>query len=88
MAERALDTMALLCAEIDADGAEKIREVYKVRLDALYYNDQNDRIATWITKYESENGKASLSYFNTDIYNRTIENFIYDSNAETFKGLL
>ena len=152
MAERALDTMALLCAEIDPDGAEEIREiykevrsrasdavrptmivrgaeqpesdskrgalqegsllqlvgtdtvqkttltrkvtyagktvvypVYKVRLDALYYNDQNDRIATWITQYESENGKDSLSELNTDIYNRIIENFIFDSNPEAIR---
>ena len=149
MAERALDTMALLCAEMDPEGAEEIREIYKemrarandavrptiivrgaeqpesdsergalqegsllqlvgtdmvqqttltrkvsyggktvvypvyrVRLDALYYNDQNDRIATWITQYESENGKESLSNLNTDIYNRIIENFITDSNPD------
>lgn len=152
MAERALDTMALLCAEIDLDGAEEIREVYrevrarandsvrptmivrgaeqpesdskrgelqegsllklvgtdtvqpttltrkvtyagktvvypvyKVRLDALYFNDQNDRIATWITQYESENGKDSLSSLNTDIYNRIIENFVTDSNPEAIQ---
>ena len=152
MAERALDTMALLCAEMDPDGAKEIREiyrevrarandsvrptiiirgaeqpvsdsreggfkedsllrlvgtdavqkttltrkvtydgktvvypVYKVRLDALYYNDQNDRIATWITQYESENGKDSLTELNTDIYNRIIENFIYDSNPDAIQ---
>ena len=152
MAERGLDTMVLLCAEIYHDGAEEIRKiyrevrarasdairpttvlryaeqpesaskrgalkegsllnligtdavqpttltrkvtyagktvpypVYKVRLDALYYNDQNDRIATWITQYESENGKESLSELNTDIYNRIIENFIYDSNPEAIR---
>ena len=152
MAERGLDTMALLCAEIDPEGADEIRNsyrevrnrandtvrptmiirgaeqpesdskrgalqdgsllklvgtdtvqkttltrkvtyagktvvypVYKVRLDALYYNDQNDRIATWITQYESENGKDSLSELNTDIYNRIIENFICDSNPEAIR---
>ena len=152
MAERGLDTMALLCTEIDPEGADEIREiyrevrsrandavrptiivrgaeqpesdskrgslqegsllqlvgtdtvqkttltrkvtyagktivypVYKVRLDALYYNDQNDRIATWITQYESENGKDSLSELNTDIYNRIIENFICDSNPEAIR---
>ena len=151
MAERALDTMALLCSEIDPEGAEEIRKnyqevrakageaekkvqivytglaqpatesrrgastegsllqeigsdavqktdltrkvtyggktvvypVYRVRLDRLYYNDQNDRIATWITKYESENGEDSLSDLNKDIYNRIIENFIYDSNPDS-----
>ena len=152
MAERALDTMALLCEEMDPDGAEEIREiyrqararandsvrptmiirgaeqpesdskrgalqegsllklvgtdivqkttltrkvtyggktvvypVYKVRLDALYYNDQNDRIATWITQYEAENGKDSLRDLNVDIYNRIIENFICDSNPEAIQ---
>lgn len=151
MAERALDTMALLCKEIDEEGAEEIREIYKevraradgdgvkkvfvpfaglaqpesdsargeleegsllklvgtemvqkttltrkvtyagktvvypvyrVRLDALFYNDQNDRIATWITRYESENGKDALNGLNTEIYNRIIENFIVESNPE------
>ena len=149
MAERALDTMALLCREIDSDGAEEIREiyrsvraraedstgkpplftglaqpasdsvrgeltegsllklagtdmvqkttltrkvtyggktvvypVYRVCLDVLYYNDQNDRIATWITRYESENGQDALSGLNREIYNRIIENFIVESNPE------
>ena len=150
MAERALDTMALLCKEIDPEGAEEIRIIYKevraraegenrsyeeytglkqpesdsvrgelkegsllqligtdkvqktvltrkvsfggqtipypvyrVRLDALYYNDQNDRIATWITQYESENGNGSLSELDKDIYNRIIENFVVESNPDS-----
>lgn len=154
MAERALDTMALLCKEMDPEGADEIREyyrivrakaddgisaasvqsytglsqpaseskrgeltegsllklvdtevvekttltrkvtyggktvvypVYRVRLDKLYYNDQNDRIATWITRYESENGEDSLSELNIDIYNRIIENFICESNPEAIQ---
>lgn len=152
MAERALDTMSLLCAQIDPEGEKEIRglyreirsrakdsvrptmiirgveqpesdskrgalksgsllqmvgsdvvqetaltrkvtyggktvvyPVYRIRLDALYYNDQNDRIATWITQYESENGAGSLNELNTDIYNRIIENFITDSNPESIR---
>ncbi len=151
MAERALDTMSLLCKEIDSDSAEKIRDVYRevrakadgnktapvftglaqpdsesnrgelkegsllkiqdesvvqkttltrkvtyggktvvypvyrVRLDMLYYNDQNDRIATWISRYESENGKESLSDLNVEIYNRIIENFICESNFDAIQ---
>lgn len=150
MAERALDTMALLCKEMDPDGADEIREIYRqvrakadgsrppvflglaqpqsdsnrgslkegsllqlvgtdvvkkttltrkvtyggktvvypvyqVRLDALFYNDQNDRIATWISRYESENGKESLSDMNSEIYNRIIESFITESNAEAIQ---
>lgn len=150
MAERALDTMALLCKEIDSEGADEIRDVYRqvrakaesnrpavfsglaqpesdskrgtlqegsllrlvgtdmvkkttltrkvtyggktvvypvyqVRLDVLFYNDQNDRIATWISRYESENGKESLSDLNVEIYNRIVENFITESNPEAIK---
>ena len=154
MAERALDTMALLCAAMDPEGSEEIRElyrqvraraediarpydavqynglaqpesesrrgaltegsllklegtelvqkttltrkvtyggktvvypVYRVRLDALFYNDQNDRIATWISRYETENGKDSLQGLNREIYNRVIENFIVDSNPESIQ---
>ena len=152
-AERALDTMALLCREIDPEGAEEIRglykevrakaedgktvvaapfsglaqpasrsgrgpltedsllqlegsgkiqkttlsrkityggkteiyPVYKIRLDALYYNDQNDRIATWISRYEAENGEGSLSGLNMDIYNGVIEDFIVDSNPDAIR---
>ena len=153
MAERALDTMALLCKEMDQDGASEIRKiyrdvrsraadfkkiafsgykgldqpitesnrgelkegsllqrvgtklvqktkltrkvtygnkteiypVYKVRLDLLFFNDQNDRIATWITSYESENGNDSLMDLNKEIYNRIIENFVYESNPESIR---
>ena len=150
MAERALDTMALLCKEMDPDSAEEIRDVYRqvraraeenrsvvfgglaqpesdsnrgsmqegsllrlvgtelvkkttltrkvtyggktvvypvyqVRLDVLFYNDQNDRIATWISQYESENGKDSLGDLNVEIYNRIIENFITESNPEAIQ---
>ena len=150
MAERALDTMALLCKELDPEGADEIRDiyrqvrakaeggrpvvysglaqpesdssrgslqegsllrlvgtdmvrkttltrkvtyggktvvypVYRVRLDVLFYNDQNDRISTWISQYESENGKESLCDLNVEIYNRIIENFITESNPEAIQ---
>ena len=151
-AERALDTMALLCAEVDPDNAQEIRAiyqkvrarsadapaeptaftglaqpaaasirgaltegsllqqvdtdlvqkttltrkvtyagktviypVYRVRLDALYYNDQNDRISTWITRYQSENGQNALNGLDTEDYNRIIEEFIVESNPESIQ---
>lgn len=151
-AERALNTMVLLCKEIDPDGAEEINEIYKkvrarandsivnkqvylgaeqpaplsqkgaqtegnllnlkdtdsvqkttqsrkvtfggktqvypvyrVRLDKLYYNDQNDRIATWLSQYESENGAGTLSTLDTDAYNDVIEGFICKSNPEAIQ---
>ena len=57
--------------------------VYKVRLDALYYNDQNDRIATWITRYRSENGADALNQLTGEEYNNVIENFVYESNPDS-----
>ena len=147
MAERALNTMELLCKEIDTDGANELHEIYKVvrarakepsagyvgaaqpltnpeqgisggllsllgtddvirtdqsrkvtyggktavypvyrvRLDRLYYNDQNDRISTWITQYESENGEESLEEIDRDVFNRIIEGFIFESNPESIR---
>lgn len=147
MAERALNTMVLLCRQIDPDSADELRgvyqsvraraadnivkkfiglaqpesasvrgeltegsllkligtdvvkrttltrkvtyagktvvyPVYRVRLDALYYNDQNDRIATWITRYETDNGREALTDLNRETYNCIIENFIVESNQE------
>lgn len=154
MAERALDTMVLLCEEIDPEGAEELRAlyrnvraraekvaplaavegisglaqpesesrrgtllkgsllqrvgtddvqkttltrkitfggkttvypVYRVRLGVLFYNDQNDRIATWIPRYEAENGEGSLKDLDREIYNRIIENFIVESNPDAIQ---
>lgn len=62
-----------------------IYPVYRVRLDALFYNDQNDRISTWLSQYEAENGEDSLTDLNKEIYNRIIENFIYESNPESIQ---
>lgn len=63
-------------------GKTVVYPVYRVRLDCLYYNDQNDRIATWINRYETENGEGSLYDIDVNIYNSIIENFIYESNPE------
>ena len=148
-AERYLNTMVLLCREIDPDGADEIKElyltirkkvevapvvytgaaqpesdskrgvlkegslldlvgtdavkktamtrkvsyggktviypVYQVRLDLLFFNDQNDRIATWITQYESENGELASQNMDREEYNRIIEGFIYESNPDSIR---
>ncbi|MBR2743643.1 MAG: hypothetical protein IKD89_08675 [Clostridia bacterium] len=71
--------------KVSYGGKTVVYPVYRIRLDALYYNDQNDRIATWITRYETENGEGSLEGIDRDIYNMVIENFIVDSNPEAIK---
>lgn len=74
-----------LTRKVTFAGKTEVYPVYKVRLDLLYYNDQNDRIATWISSYESENGKDSLSGLNKDIYNRVIEDFVVESNPDSIR---
>lgn len=64
--------------QLTIDGISKIYPVYKIKLDVLYYNDQNDRIATWISsnKNELENMKNQ----NRVAYNDKIQEFITKSN--------
>ncbi|SUO03197.1 Uncharacterised protein [Faecalicoccus pleomorphus] len=52
--------------------------VYRINLDLLYYNDQNDRISTWLNKFEIEGNK--LPELKSDEYNSIIEEFIEQSN--------
>ena len=66
--------------KVTFNGKTVVYPVYKVRLDCLYYNDQNDRIATWISRYEAENGEGSLYDIDVSIYNNIIEHFVYESN--------
>lgn len=61
-------------------GITKAYPVYKVRLDLLYYNDQNDRIATWISQYRSEHSGQVPSSSEREAYNSIIEQFIIESN--------
>ena len=74
-----------LTRKITYGGKTQIYPVYKVDLQKLFYNDQNDRIATWISQYEAENGKDSLRDLDKDIYNRLIENFVYESNPDSIQ---
>ena len=39
-----------LTRKLTLDGLTKAYPVYKVRLDQLFYNEQNDRISTWISQ--------------------------------------
>lgn len=71
--------------KLTVDGLTKAYPVYKVRLDCLFYNDQNDRIATWISQYKAQHeGKAPDSY-DREAYNAIIEQFIVESNPEAIR---
>ena len=69
-----------LTRKITLDGKTKAYPVFKVRLDLLYYNDQNDRIATWISQYKGEHGADALNDLTREEYNSIIESFIVKSN--------
>lgn len=69
-----------LTRKITLDGATKAYPVFRVSLDLLYYNDQNDRIATWISQYKGEHGDDALKDLSREEYNSIIEGFIVRSN--------
>lgn len=69
-----------LTRKLTIDGVTKAYPVYRVRLDQLFYNDQNDRIATWISQYKSEHGEDAFNELDRDEYNAIIEQFIIQSN--------
>lgn len=82
--ERKAVIKTTLTRKLTIDGITKPYPVYKIRLDALFYNDQNDRIATWISQYKSQNGQApDLS--DREAYNAIIEQFIVESNPDALK---
>lgn len=60
--------------------------VYRVNIKHLFYNDMNDRIATWMSQYTEEHGKLSVN--NLDDYNTVIEKFIIESNKGAFDRTL
>ena len=67
------------------DNISKDYPVYKIRLDKLYYNDQNDRIATWMAQYKVENNIDSVEVTDKENYNNIIHEFITESNREAIK---
>ena len=68
--------------KISIGGQTKNENVYRIPLNLLYYNDQNGRIGTLISKYESENG--IISDLPLEEYNLKIEKFIVESDKGKF----
>ncbi len=69
-----------LSRKLTLGGVTKAYPVYRVRLDQVFYNDQNDRIATWITQYKNDSSNADFSCMDREQYNDVIEKFIIESN--------
>lgn len=72
--------------KLTIDGHPQDYIVYKIKLDALYYNDQNDRIATWISKYKLENNITEFDMRNKDNYNDIIHTFVTESNVKSLEN--
>ena len=66
------------------NGEAKSYPIYEIPLELLYYNDKNDRIATWISKYKSENSEG-LNITDRENYNNIIQEFIIESNPDSIK---
>ncbi|MDK3650796.1 ParB/RepB/Spo0J family partition protein [Staphylococcus pseudintermedius] len=71
--------------KLTVDGITKVYPVYKIKLSELYYNDQNDRIATWISKYKIENKITDFEKYNIETYNDKIGEFIKSSDEKAYK---
>lgn len=72
--------------KLNIDGQTSTYNVYRVQLDYLYFNDQNDRIATWISQYKAEKGIDILDRTNQSAYNDIIQDFITKSNPDKMKS--
>lgn len=69
-----------LTRKLTIDGITCAYPVYRIKLDLLYYNDQNDRIATWISQYKNNHMDQALNTLDRIAYNAVIEEFIIQSN--------
>lgn len=74
-----------LTRKLILDGLTKAYPVYKVRLDQLFYNEQNDRIATWISQYRAQHDGHAPDASDREHYNAVIEKFIVDSNPDAIR---
>ena len=74
-----------LTRKLTVDGLTKAYPVYKVKLDWLFYNDQNDRIATWISQYKAQHEGKTPDIALRDAYNNIIEEFIVASNPDAIR---
>lgn len=63
-------------------GQTKNYPVCRIPLDYLFFNDQNGRISTYISRYLDEN--EGLDFNNRAKYNEIIHSFIVESNEQAF----
>ena len=70
---------------LSIDNHAQVYSIYKIRLDLLYFNDQNDRIATWMSQYRADHPGEQLDVRECSDYNTIIQKFIIESNEDAIK---
>ncbi|MBP3502556.1 MAG: hypothetical protein J6K42_03655 [Clostridia bacterium] len=75
-----------LSKKINIKGETKIYPVYRIAIEELYYNNQNDRIASQISEYMENNNLENfdVDYDNLSKYNDIVGEFIKASNMPAF----
>lgn len=68
------------------DGVTGTYRVYRIRIDQLYYNNHNDRIATWLSKWRADHEGADPISLPQNEYNNIIESFIVESNTDAIRS--
>jgi hypothetical protein len=64
-------------------------DVYRVPINELYFNDENGRIATYMSQYSSEHESQNINELSNEEYNKIIAKFIRESNGlDTFNRTL
>lgn len=71
--------------KIVIDGKPEMYPVYSIKLEFLRYNVQNDRIASWISRYKAEHGEGAFNELDVAACNDIIEGFIVDSNKDAIE---
>ncbi len=71
--------------KLNIGGINGVYPIYRIRLDALYYNDKNDRIASWLSKYKADNNIEDLDISDREPYNAIIEKLVSDSNPNAME---
>lgn len=71
--------------KIVIDNNSDVYPVYRIKLEYLYYNDQNDRISTWISQYKIFNDIESIDIEKKEEYNAIIHECVTQSNEEALK---
>ena len=83
--EQKLVEKTTMTRKLTVDGVTMAYPVYKINLDCLFYNEQNDRIATLISQYKANNAGTAPDISDKESFNNIIEKFIIESNPEAIR---